>query len=48
MTFTLDKAAPDYTPLVLPQQASPDIFYANQMLRRLLDTDAKLFNTLFG
>jgi hypothetical protein len=47
VTFTLDKGAPDYTTLVLPAQASPDMFYANQMLRRLLEADSKLFNKLF-
>jgi hypothetical protein len=47
VTFTLDKAAPDYTVLVLPTQASPDMFYANQMLRRLLDSSPALFNKLF-
>ena len=47
VTFTLDKAAPDYTVVVLPMQASPDMFYANQMLRRLLDSSAELFNKLF-
>jgi hypothetical protein len=45
--FTLDKAAPDYTTLVLPTQATPDMFYANQMLRRLLETEPELFNKLF-
>jgi hypothetical protein len=47
VTFTLDKAAPDYTIHVLPAQATPDMFFANQMLRRLLETDSKLFNKLF-
>ncbi len=47
VTFTLDRAAPDYTTHVLPAQASPDMFYTNQMLRRLLEADAKLFNKLF-
>jgi hypothetical protein len=47
VTFTLDKMAPDYTTLVLPQQASPDMFYANQMLRRLLATDPTAFEQLF-
>ena len=47
VTFTLDKAAPDYTTLVLPALASPDMFYVNQMLRRLLDADSKLFDKLF-
>jgi len=47
VTFTLDKAAPDYTTLVLPLQASPDMFYANQMLRRLLTADPTAFEQLF-
>lgn len=46
VTLTLDKAAPDYTVVVLPMQASPDMFYANQMLRRLLDSAPKLFEKL--
>jgi hypothetical protein len=47
VTFTLDKAAPDYTVIVLPMQANPDMFYANQMLRRLLEATPALFNRLF-
>jgi hypothetical protein len=47
VTFTLDKAAPDYTTTVLPKQASPDMFYANQMLRRLLAADQSAFEQLF-
>lgn len=47
VTFTLDKANPDYTTLVLPMQASPDMFYANQMLRRLLAADPAAFERLF-
>lgn len=47
VTFALDKSAPDYTVLVLPAQASPDMFYANQMLRRLLDSSPTVFNKLF-
>ena len=47
VTFTLDKASPDYTSLVLPVQASPDMFYANQMLRRLLAADPAAFEKLF-
>ena len=47
VTFTLDKIAPDYTVVVLPTQASPDMFYANQMLRRLLDSATTVFNKLF-
>lgn len=47
VTFTLDKIAPDYTVVVLPTQVSPDMFYANQMLRRLLNSSAIAFNKLF-
>jgi hypothetical protein len=47
VTFTLDQAAPDYTTVVLPMQARPDMFYANQMLRRLLAADPKAFERLF-
>jgi hypothetical protein len=47
VTFKLDTAAPDFTTVVLPVHASPDMFYANQMLRRLLEADSKLFNKLF-
>ena len=46
--FTLDKAAPDYTVTVSPAQASPDMFYANQMARRLLEHSQSLFTRLFG
>jgi hypothetical protein len=47
VTFTLDTASPDYTVLIPPVQASPDIFYANQMLRRLLDAAPQVFRKLF-
>lgn len=47
VTFTPSITKPDYTTLVLPVQASPDMFYANQMLRRLLEVDSKLFDRLF-
>jgi hypothetical protein len=47
VTFTLDQEAPDYTTIVLPMQARPDMFYANQMLRRLLAADSKVFEQLF-
>ena len=48
VTFSLDKASPDYSAQVLPLQASPDMFYANQMLRRLLEHSPGMFNMLFG
>lgn len=47
VTFTLDPVAPDYFVVVLPIQASPDMFYANQMLHRLLAGAPVLFNKLF-
>ena len=37
----------DYTTIVLPQLASPDMFYTNTMLRRLLEANQSLFNKLF-
>ena len=48
VTFALDKDAPDFTILVLPVQASPDMFYANGMLRRLLEAAPDKFDALFG
>ena len=47
VTFTLDKGTPDYTTLVPAQQTSPDMFYANQMARRLLDISKPIFKKLF-
>lgn len=47
VTFTLDTSAPDYTSVVLPARASPDMFYANQMLKRLLAADPAAFEALF-
>ncbi len=47
VTFTLNVEEPDYTIVVLPIQASPDMFYANEMLRRLLAADPPAFDKLF-
>ena len=47
VVFDLDKETPNYTGIVLPMQASPDMFYANQMLHRLLEAAPALFNKLF-
>ena len=47
VTFTLDKAAPDYTTIVPAQQATPDMFYVNQMARRLLEVSKPIFKRLF-
>lgn len=47
VTFTLDKGAPDYTTIVSAQQATPDMFYVNQMARRLLEVSKPIFKRLF-
>ena len=47
VTFTLDKAQPDYTVIVLPALAAPDMFYVNSMLDRLKANEPSLLNTLF-
>lgn len=48
VTFVLDKASPDYAIVVPAQQASPDMFYANQMVRRLRDSAPKIFHRFFS
>ncbi len=48
VTFKLDKEAPDYVIVVPAQQASPDMFYANQMVRRLRDSAPKIFHKFFS
>jgi hypothetical protein len=47
VTFTLNKDQPDYNVVVLPAQASPDMFYVNNMLDRLKASEPKLLNRLF-
>ncbi len=47
VTFALDVDAPDYTVVVLPALANPDMFYVNAMLDRLKTSEPKLLNTLF-
>ena len=47
VTFALDVDAPDYTVVVLPALANPDMFYVNAMLDRLKASEPKLLNTLF-
>ena len=47
VTFALDVDTPDYTIVVLPAQASPDMFYVNTMLKRLEATAPALLNKLF-
>jgi hypothetical protein len=47
VTFTLDKAQPDYAVVVLPALAAPDMFYVNNMLDRLKANEPALLNSLF-
>lgn len=47
VTFVLDKEQPDYSVVVLPVNASPDMFYVNNMLERLKLSEPKLLNRLF-
>jgi hypothetical protein len=47
VTFALDKKNPDYTTLVPAQQATPDTFYLNEMLRRLSEVAPPTFKKLF-
>ncbi|SAI71709.1 Uncharacterized protein conserved in bacteria [Bordetella ansorpii] len=47
VTFMLNKAQPDYTVVVLPVNASPDMFYVNNMLERLKSSEPTLLNRLF-
>lgn len=47
VTFVLNKIQPDYTVVVLPVNASPDMFYVNNMLERLKSSEPTLLNRLF-
>jgi hypothetical protein len=47
VTFTLDKEQPDYTVVVVPVVAAPDMFYVNNMLERLKASEPALLNKLF-
>jgi hypothetical protein len=47
VVFTLDRDLPDYTVVVLPAVASPDMFYVNTMLDRLKASEPRLLNRLF-
>lgn len=48
VTFLLDVARPDFSVVVLPALAEPDMFYVNAMLDRLKANDARLLNRLFS
>jgi hypothetical protein len=47
VTFALNKIRPDYAVMVLPVNATPDMFYVNNMLERLKASEPKLLNKLF-
>ncbi|MFC7535918.1 hypothetical protein ACFQPG_00885 [Sphingomonas sp. GCM10030256] len=47
VVFNLDVELPDYTVVVLPAVASPDMFYVNTMLDRLKASEPRLLNRLF-
>jgi hypothetical protein len=47
VTFALNKEQPDYTVIVLPINATPDMFYVNNMLERLKVSEPSLLNRLF-
>lgn len=47
VTFTLDPTAPAFTLKVRAVPSQPDMFYVNEMARRLLDHDKSLFDKLF-
>jgi hypothetical protein len=47
VTFVLNKEQPDYTIIVLPAVAAPDMFYVNDMLERLKAREPALLEKLF-
>lgn len=47
VTFKLDKDQPEYSIVVLPAIAAPDMFYVNSMLERLKANEPALLNLLF-
>ena len=47
VTFTLNRDQPDYAVIVLPTNATPDMFYVNNMLERLKLSEPRLLNRLF-
>ncbi|MGL4635068.1 MAG: hypothetical protein ACRCWF_03725 [Beijerinckiaceae bacterium] len=47
VTFALNKEQPDYSVVVLPVNAAPDMFYVNSMLERLKTNEPDLLNKLF-
>lgn len=47
VTFALNKDAPDYTVVIMPVNAAPDLFYVNSMLEKLKTSEPSLLNKLF-
>lgn len=47
ITFSLVKERPDYTVVVLPITAAPDMFYVNSMLERLKVSEPRTLNKIF-
>jgi hypothetical protein len=47
VTFALKLEQPDYSVVVLPANAAPDMFYINTMLERLKSSEPRLLNKLF-
>lgn len=47
VSFRPDVDRPDYVSLIPAAPATPDMFYTNEMLRRLLEADRKAFEALF-
>ena len=47
VTFLINKEQPDYSVIVLPVNASPDMFYVNMMLEKLKYSEPDILNKLF-
>ena len=47
VTFALNRDQPDYVVVILPVNATPDMFYVNNMLERLKSSEPGLLNRLF-
>lgn len=47
VTFTLDPENPNFSLRVRAASSQPDIYYVNEMARRLFNHSTKLFNALF-
>lgn len=45
--FSLNKEQPDYSVVVLPENAAPDMFYVNSMLEKLKSSEPDILNRLF-